>query len=86
MALTEYIILAKDPDKNWWIQVGEQSAHSAPAAVIAEAKHALKTGKGFNRAMVAVPARSWQPVEVEMEVEERIKLVGEDQPTAEEPD
>ncbi len=55
MAETDYLLLCRDGDGPQWTEAGKTKAHSRDAAV---RKHA------DSGVWVAIPVRSWEPVDV----------------------
>jgi hypothetical protein len=64
--MTKFVILAQVGDGGWRERGAPLEAHSGEAAI---RKHAADAGT-----FVAVPARSWKPVTVEVETTRQIKL------------
>lgn len=69
-ALTEYLVLSKDADKDWWMVVGTLHARSAKSAITEHVKRVQATAGTF----VATPSRSWQPVTLAIETQTKISL------------
>jgi hypothetical protein len=70
VALTKYIVLFGDGSA--WRKVGERAAYSSKAAVQGYCvdNEVSKDGGEY----VAVPVRSWRPVQVAIEIEEHVRV------------
>jgi hypothetical protein len=69
---TEYVILAAaDNDAGYWHQLGTQRARSSDAALRA---YFNSPGSSTYKSVVAIPARSFQPVTLKVETQTVIKL------------
>ena len=60
---TEYVLLEKTGDGDWALSTKTYKATSAKAAI----RQALAGENGTAGVFVAIPHRSWQPVEVKVE-------------------
>lgn len=69
--MTDYMILRKMGED--WQPLGAASAASSEAAV---RKHVEKTGE--SGAYIAIPARSFKPMHIEIENVSRVKIVSGD--------
>jgi hypothetical protein len=70
VALTKYVVLAGN-DAGWKV-VDQRDAHSAKAARTGYYKEQQDRDGLGQYEFVAVPARSWQPKKLEVEVKEQV--------------
>jgi hypothetical protein len=75
---TDYTILAEDHAAGYWHQLGTTRARSSDAAI---RQHFAGTQNPGYEKVVAIPARSFQPVTLQVETQTVIKL----QPATSEP-